>query len=158
MEWKDALLDIVKDSGSRIRLGEPLAKHTYFGIGGEATAYIEVSTVSQLAALARFPSTVGGSSCHHRPWLKSAGERHRLQRHRYQVNRGVGETTGRWERRFGRRRSFAAETLKGDVSRRSEWCGICARYPRFRRRCIDYERRRMGKQFRRCPHRCHGHD
>lgn len=54
MEWKDALLDIVKDSGSRIRLGEPLAKHTYFGIGGEATAYIEVSTVSQLAALARF--------------------------------------------------------------------------------------------------------
>ena len=37
-----------------MRFAEPLAKHTYFGIGGEATAYIEVSTVSQLAALARF--------------------------------------------------------------------------------------------------------
>ena len=54
MEWKDALLDIVKDLGSRVRFAEPLAKHTYFGIGGKATAYIEVSTVSQLAALARF--------------------------------------------------------------------------------------------------------
>ena len=54
MEWKDALLGIVKDSGSRLRFGEPLAKHTYFGIGGEATAYIEISTVSELAALARF--------------------------------------------------------------------------------------------------------
>ena len=54
MEWKDALLDIVKDSDSRIRFGEPLAKHTYFGIGGKATAYIEVSTVAELAAVARF--------------------------------------------------------------------------------------------------------
>lgn len=54
MEWKDALLDIVKDSDSRIRFGEPLTKHTYFGIGGEATAYIEVGTVTELAALARF--------------------------------------------------------------------------------------------------------
>lgn len=54
MEWKDALLDIVKDSDSRIRFGEPLAKHTYFGIGGEATAYMEVNTVNELAALARF--------------------------------------------------------------------------------------------------------
>ena len=26
MEWKDALLDIVKDSGSRLRFGEPLGK------------------------------------------------------------------------------------------------------------------------------------
>ncbi len=54
MEWKDALLDIVKDSDSRIRFAEPLAKHTYFGIGGEATAYMEVNTVNELAALARF--------------------------------------------------------------------------------------------------------
>ncbi len=54
MEWKDALLDIVKDSDSRIRFGEPLAKHTYFSIGGEATAYMEVNTVNELAALARF--------------------------------------------------------------------------------------------------------
>ena len=54
MEWKDALLDIVKDLGSRLRFREPLAKHTYFGIGGETTAYIEVSTVAELAAVARF--------------------------------------------------------------------------------------------------------
>ena len=54
MEWKDVLLDIIKDSGSRVRFGEPLAKHTYFGIGGEATAYVEVSTLSELSALARF--------------------------------------------------------------------------------------------------------
>ena len=54
MAWKEALLGIVKDSGSRLRFGEPLAKHTYFGIGGEATAYIEISTVNELAALARF--------------------------------------------------------------------------------------------------------
>ncbi len=54
MNWKDALLDIVKDSDSRIRFGELLAKHTYFGIGGEATAYIEISTVDELGALARF--------------------------------------------------------------------------------------------------------
>ena len=54
MAWKDALLDIVKDSGSRLRFEEPLAKHTYFGIGGEAAAYIEVGTVSELAAVARF--------------------------------------------------------------------------------------------------------
>ena len=33
---------------------KPLAKHTHFGIGGEATAYIEISTVSELAALAHF--------------------------------------------------------------------------------------------------------
>ncbi len=54
MDWKDAVSEIIIQPGSRIRLGEPLAKHTYFGIGGEATAYIEVSTVSELAALARF--------------------------------------------------------------------------------------------------------
>ena len=62
MEWKAALLDIVKDSGNTqaktLRFGEPLAKHTYFGIGGKATAYIEVSTVSELAAVA----------CFHRQW------------------------------------------------------------------------------------------
>ncbi len=54
MNWKDAVSEIITQSGSRIRFSEPLAKHTYFGIGGEATAYIEVSTVSELAALARF--------------------------------------------------------------------------------------------------------
>ena len=54
MDWKDALLEIVTHSGSRLRFGEPLAKHTHFGIGGEATVYLEISTVSELAALARF--------------------------------------------------------------------------------------------------------
>lgn len=54
MDWKDALPEIVTQSGSRLRFREPLAKHTHFGIGGEAAAYIEVSTVSELAALARF--------------------------------------------------------------------------------------------------------
>ncbi|MXZ00376.1 UDP-N-acetylmuramate dehydrogenase, partial [Candidatus Poribacteria bacterium] len=54
MDWKDAVSEIITHPGSRVRFSEPLAKHTYFGIGGEATAYIEVSTVSELAALARF--------------------------------------------------------------------------------------------------------
>ena len=54
MDWKDALPEIVTHPGSRLRFGEPLAKHTHFGIGGEATAYLEISTVSELAALARF--------------------------------------------------------------------------------------------------------
>ena len=54
MDWKDAVSEIIIQPNSRIRFREPLAKHTYFGIGGEATAYIEVSTVSELAALARF--------------------------------------------------------------------------------------------------------
>ena len=54
MDWKDALPEIVTQPGSRLRFGESLAKHTHFGIGGEATAYIEISTVSELAALARF--------------------------------------------------------------------------------------------------------
>ena len=54
MDWKDALLNIVTQPSSRLRFEEPLAKHTYFGIGGEATAYIEISTGSELAALARF--------------------------------------------------------------------------------------------------------
>ena len=54
MDWKDALSEIVTQPGTRLRFGEPLAKHTHFGIGGEASAYIEVSTVDELAALARF--------------------------------------------------------------------------------------------------------
>ena len=54
MDWKEALPKIITQPGSRLRFAEPLAKHTYFGIGGEATAYIEISTVSELAALARF--------------------------------------------------------------------------------------------------------
>ena len=54
MDWKDALPKIITQPGSRLRFAELLAKHTYFGIGGEATAYIEISTLSELAALAHF--------------------------------------------------------------------------------------------------------
>ena len=54
MDWKEALPEIVTQPGSRLRFGESLAKHTHFGIGGEATAYVEISTVSELAALAHF--------------------------------------------------------------------------------------------------------
>ena len=54
MDWKDALPEIITQPGSRLRFGEPLAKHTYFGIGGAATAYVEISTVFELAAVARF--------------------------------------------------------------------------------------------------------
>ena len=54
MDWKEALPDIVTQPSSRLRFEEPLARHTYFGIGGETTAYIEISTISELAALARF--------------------------------------------------------------------------------------------------------
>ena len=53
MDWKEALPKIVTQPGSRLRFREPLAKHTHFGIGGEATAYIEVSTIPELAAVAR---------------------------------------------------------------------------------------------------------
>jgi UDP-N-acetylmuramate dehydrogenase len=54
MDWKDALPEIVTQPGTRLRFSEPLAKHTHFGIGGEASAYIEVSTVNELAVLGRF--------------------------------------------------------------------------------------------------------
>ncbi len=54
MDWQDALSDIITHPNSRLRFKEPLAKHTYFGIGGEATAYIEISTTDELSALAHF--------------------------------------------------------------------------------------------------------
>ncbi|MDE0634728.1 MAG: UDP-N-acetylmuramate dehydrogenase [Candidatus Poribacteria bacterium] len=54
MDWKDALPEIVTQPDTRIRFGEPLAKHTHFGIGGETTAYVEVSSIEELAALAHF--------------------------------------------------------------------------------------------------------
>ena len=54
MDWKDALPEIVTQPDTRIRFGEPLAKHTHFGIGGETTAYVEVSTIEELATLAHF--------------------------------------------------------------------------------------------------------
>ncbi len=54
MDWKNALPDIVTHPSSRLRFGEPLAKHTFFGIGGEAAAYFEVGTLAELAAVAHF--------------------------------------------------------------------------------------------------------
>lgn len=54
MDWQNALSEIITHPDSRLRFKEPLAKHTYFGIGGEATAYIEVSTIAELSAVARF--------------------------------------------------------------------------------------------------------
>ena len=52
--WKAALANIVQSPNSRLRFGEPLSKHTHFGIGGEAAAYFEVSTLAELASIARF--------------------------------------------------------------------------------------------------------
>ncbi len=54
MAWKAALARIHCFRNSRLRYREPLSKHTYFGIGGEADVYFEVSTVAELSALARF--------------------------------------------------------------------------------------------------------
>ena len=54
MGWQNALPEIVIQPGTRLRFAEPLAKHTHFGIGGETTAYIEVSTIEELSALASF--------------------------------------------------------------------------------------------------------
>ncbi len=56
MDWQDALREIITQPNTRLRFGEPLSKHTHFGIGGEATVLIEVSTIEELAALARFHS------------------------------------------------------------------------------------------------------
>jgi len=54
MDWKKPLQDIITQPTTRLRFAEPLAKHTHFGIGGETTAFIEVNTREELAALARF--------------------------------------------------------------------------------------------------------
>lgn len=51
--WQDALANIVQSPNSRLRFSEPLSKHTHFGIGGAAAAYFEVSTLTELASIAR---------------------------------------------------------------------------------------------------------
>ena len=57
MEWKTELAELVKSVGnaptSRLRFGEPMDKHVFFGIGGLAAAYFEVNTVHELAAVAK---------------------------------------------------------------------------------------------------------
>ena len=73
MEWKTELAELVKTDGnaptSRLRFNEPMDKHVFFGIGGLATAYFEVGTVRDLAAVAKlrkrwgFPvATIGRGS------------------------------------------------------------------------------------------------
>lgn len=54
MDWKTVLPDIITEPATRLRFGESLAKHTHFGIGGETSAFIEISSVDELTRLARF--------------------------------------------------------------------------------------------------------
>ena len=57
MEWNTELAELVKTDRnaptSRLRFNEPMEKHVFFGIGGLATAYFEVSTAHELAAVAK---------------------------------------------------------------------------------------------------------
>ena len=55
MGWKEELTSLIKNrkSLSKLRFDEPLSKHNYFGIGGNAAAYFEVSTPDELAYLAQ---------------------------------------------------------------------------------------------------------
>ena len=158
MDWKDALPNIVTQPTSRLRLGEPLAKHTYFGIGGDATAYIEISTVSELAALARFhkqwnvPVAVIGRGSNllvSDAGFKGIGVRLIGELAKLEVDRRCC---------FGRCGTFAATTLKSDVAPRFERCRIRPRYSRFCWWRVDYERWCMGKQFWRCRHKRYGHE
>ena len=54
MDWKTELASIIQtpSNASKLRFGEPMSKHTYFGIGGRASAYVEVAAVQELAAVA----------------------------------------------------------------------------------------------------------
>ncbi|MCG9127660.1 UDP-N-acetylmuramate dehydrogenase [Candidatus Poribacteria bacterium] len=54
MDWKTALPELVTQPKTKLRLGESLAKHTHFGIGGEASAFLEISSVDELIELAEF--------------------------------------------------------------------------------------------------------
>ena len=55
MGWKEELTLIIQnqEGASRLRFDEPMARHTYFGIGGAAAAYLEVSTIDELSAVAQ---------------------------------------------------------------------------------------------------------
>ena len=54
MDWKAELASIIqsRSTASKLRFDELMSKHTYFGIGGRATAYAEVAAVRELAAVA----------------------------------------------------------------------------------------------------------
>ena len=51
MGWKEELASLTPNraSPSKLRFDEPLSKHNYFGIGGNAAAYFEISTTDELA-------------------------------------------------------------------------------------------------------------
>ena len=55
MGWKEELTSLLqnRNSPSKLRFDEPLSKHNYFGIGGNAAAYFEVSTTGELATVAQ---------------------------------------------------------------------------------------------------------
>ena len=55
MGWKEELASLTqnRNAPSRLRFDEPLSKHNYFGIGGKAAAYFEVSSTDQLAYVAQ---------------------------------------------------------------------------------------------------------
>ena len=55
MGWKEELTSLIQDQSnpSKLRFDEPLSKHNYFGIGGNAAAYFEVSTTDELAYVAQ---------------------------------------------------------------------------------------------------------
>ncbi len=55
MGWKEELASFTQNRNnlSKLRFDEPLSKHTYFGIGGNAAAYFEVSTIDELAYVAQ---------------------------------------------------------------------------------------------------------
>ena len=55
MGWKEELASFTQNRKppSKLRFDEPLSKHNYFGIGGNAAAYFEVSTPDELAYVAQ---------------------------------------------------------------------------------------------------------
>ena len=55
MGWKEELASLTqnRNNPSKLRFDEPLSKHNYFGIGGNAAAYFEVSATDELAYVAQ---------------------------------------------------------------------------------------------------------
>ena len=55
MGWKEELASLTQNRNkpSKLRFDEPLNRHNYFGIGGNAAAYFEVSTTDELAYVAQ---------------------------------------------------------------------------------------------------------
>ena len=55
MGWKEELSSFTQNrkNPSKLRFDEPLDKHNFFGIGGNAEAYFEVSTIDELAYVTR---------------------------------------------------------------------------------------------------------